>query len=262
MIPINKRNIVTSILLSIVPVGIYLIYWEYLLVKNVRAIQKDNSSCTGEMMCLIFVPFYSLYWWFTRGKIVKDQFASHGYSATSNENAYLVLGIFGLVIVSMAIMQNDFNSLPSEVTEVSTQSNQRSTKKVLITISVLLLIVIIVIIAIALISNNSKSNNYSSYNGYSYSTGYTDSQLESLATTALYSELSQKMLHGVSLSTMYDLGSTRYSIGSIVKDGEGWIVRGTFSLYDYYGKISSYYNCEFTVNVSEYGSTTCYVYLE
>ena len=125
MIPINKRNIATSILLSIVTFGIYLIYWEYLLVKNTRAIKKDESSCTGEMLCLIFVPFYSLYWWFTRGKTVKDEFANHGYSATGNEIAYLVLGIFGLSIVSMAIMQNDFNSLPSE----STQSNQRSAKK-------------------------------------------------------------------------------------------------------------------------------------
>ena len=125
MIPINKRNIGTSILLSIVTFGIYLIYWEYLLVKNVRAIKKDNSSCTGEMLCLIFVPFYSIYWWFTRGKLVKDEFASHGYTATGNEIAYLVLGLFGLEIVSMAIMQNDFNSLPSEVARGASQSRNR-----------------------------------------------------------------------------------------------------------------------------------------
>ena len=89
-------------------------------------IKKDNSSCTGEMLCLIFVPFCSIYWWFTRGKLVKDEFASHGYTATGNEIAYLVLGLFCLGIVSMAIMQNDFNSLPSEVADASTQSNQRS----------------------------------------------------------------------------------------------------------------------------------------
>ena len=129
MIQINKRNIGTSILLSIVTFGIYFIYWEYLLVKNTRAIKKDNSSCTGEMLCLIFVPIYSIYWWFTRGKLVKDEFASHGYIATGNEIAYLVLGIFGLEIVSMAIMQNDYNSLPSEVADVSTQTNQRSADK-------------------------------------------------------------------------------------------------------------------------------------
>ena len=126
MIPINKRNIGTSILLSIVTFGIYLIYWEYLLVKNTRAIKKDNSSCTSEMLCLVFVPFYPLYWWYTRGKLVKDEFTSHGYSASGSEITYLVLGIFGLGIVSMAIMQNDFNSLPSDVVDASTQSNRWS----------------------------------------------------------------------------------------------------------------------------------------
>ena len=44
MIPINKRNIATSIILSFVTLGIYLIYWEYLLVKNIRVIKKDESS--------------------------------------------------------------------------------------------------------------------------------------------------------------------------------------------------------------------------
>ena len=113
MIPINKRKIGVCILLSFVTFGIYQIYWEYLLVKNTRAIRKDESSCTREMLCLVFVPFYSLFWWFTRGKVVKEKFSEHGCSATGNEIAYLILGIFGLAIVSMAIMQNDFNALSS-----------------------------------------------------------------------------------------------------------------------------------------------------
>jgi|GEM_PF-629345 len=141
MIPINKRKIGVCILLSIVTFGIYQIYWEYLLVKNTRAIQKDKSNCTGEMLCLVFVPFYSLFWWFTRGKTVKDKFAEHGYSAIGNEIAYLILGIFGLTIVSMAIMQNDFNSLKSE----STQSIQRSARILMLTETAILMGVVIVL---------------------------------------------------------------------------------------------------------------------
>ena len=129
MIPINKRKIGVCILLSIVTLGIYMIYWEYLLVKNTRAIQKDESSCLGEMLLLIFVPFYSLYWWYTRGKIVKEKFAEHGYSAAGNEVDYLILGVFGFAIASMAIMQNDFNALFSESAQTAEQGVFDAAKK-------------------------------------------------------------------------------------------------------------------------------------
>lgn len=127
MIQISKKDIKTCIFLSLITFGLYFIYWQYLLVKNIREIKKDPSSCTSEMLCLIFVPFYPLYWWFTRGKAVKDEFTSHGYSVTGNENAYLILGIFGLSIISMAIMQNDFNFLPFKVNFDTPLSNEQST---------------------------------------------------------------------------------------------------------------------------------------
>ena len=111
MTQINKRNIGICILLSFVTCGIYLIYWEYLLVKNIRTIKNDSRGCAGEMLCLLFVPFYSYYWWYTRGKTVKEEFAARGRSAGGNEIVYLILAIFALGLVSMAIMQNDFNSL-------------------------------------------------------------------------------------------------------------------------------------------------------
>ncbi len=110
--PVNRRNIAACIILSFVTFGVYQIYWLYLLVKNTRILKKDTSDCTGEMLCLLFVPFYSLYWWYTRGKTVQDGFGAYGLSAAGSEIAYLVLGLFGLQIISMAIMQNDFNSLP------------------------------------------------------------------------------------------------------------------------------------------------------
>lgn len=120
--PINKRKIGISILLYFVTFGIYKIYWDYLLVKNIRAIKKDESSCTGEMLCLVFVPFYSIYWWITRGKFVKNSFAEQGYSANSNEIVYLILAIFGLSIVSNAILQSDFNSLSTQSTQTIPKS--------------------------------------------------------------------------------------------------------------------------------------------
>ncbi len=108
---IKKRNIGVCLLLSIVTLGIYDIYWMYLLVKNTRLIQNDTGDCIGEMLCLIFVPFYSLYWWYTRGEKVKNEFCDHNCNSTGNGIVYLILAFFYLNIVSMLIMQSDFNTL-------------------------------------------------------------------------------------------------------------------------------------------------------
>ncbi len=114
MFSIRKRNIVVCILLCIITLGLYSVYWYYILVKNTRAIKNDESSCAGEMLCLVFVPFYSIYWWYTRGKLVKNEFDNRGFFSSGNEIAYLILEICRLGVVAMAIMQSDFNSLPVE----------------------------------------------------------------------------------------------------------------------------------------------------
>ena len=112
-VPIIKRKIITSIILSIFSFGFYYIYWVCLLVTNTRAIKNNKSSYTSEILCLIFVPFYSIYWWYTRGIIVEAYMAKQGFFAKGNRFAYLIFSLLGLEIISAAIMQYDFNSLPS-----------------------------------------------------------------------------------------------------------------------------------------------------
>ena len=104
---VNKRSPASCILLSIFTLGLYGIYWMYLLADNTHIVQNSKKGCAGEMFCLIFVPFYSLYWWYTRGQIVKSS-----VKYTSCDGAiYILLAIFGLAIVNMALMQNDFNRI-------------------------------------------------------------------------------------------------------------------------------------------------------
>ena len=112
--PISTRSIAACILLTIITFGIYGIYWYYLLVKNIRAITEDDRGCWKEMLCLVLVPFYSVYWWYTRGAILKECFAERDCLAKGNSIVYLILSLLGLDIVSMAIMQDDFNLLVAE----------------------------------------------------------------------------------------------------------------------------------------------------
>ncbi len=118
---VNQRSIGMAIFMSIITLGIYGIYWYYLLVQNVRVITGSQKGCGGEVACIMFVPFYSLYWWYTRGETVKNEFTKRRYNVSISGAIALVLSLFGLGIIAMAIMQNDFNSL-SKATPNQTDS--------------------------------------------------------------------------------------------------------------------------------------------
>ncbi len=114
MIKINRRKVGICILFSLLTFGIYMIYWKYLTIKNIKSIQGKEGKCAGELLCLVFIPFYSLFWWYTRGKTVKIMFNKSGFSVLGNEIIYLIFDFIGLSIVSLSIMQNDFNLLPAD----------------------------------------------------------------------------------------------------------------------------------------------------
>lgn len=114
---ISKRILSKCILYSILTLGLYSIYWKYLCIKNLQAIEKKEKNCVPEMLCWVFVPFYSLYWWVTRSHLLERQFSKHQYPCFKQSFIYLFLTLCGLELVSLAILQNDFNSLPSVNTE-------------------------------------------------------------------------------------------------------------------------------------------------
>lgn len=109
---IHKQNVGVSILLSIVTLGFYKIYWQYLIVKNIKTIRNEKTGCVKEILLLVFVPFYYLYWWFVEVPKATEYFDKNNYPFSGNRRLYLILGIFGLDVVSLAIMQKNFNSLP------------------------------------------------------------------------------------------------------------------------------------------------------
>lgn len=126
VIVIRQKILSLSVILSIVTLGIYLIYWDYHLIKNTRAIKNQETGGAAELLLRIFIPFYSWYWWFTRGKSIKKELQERGYHTVGNSVAYLILAIFGLVIIPSALMQLDFNTLASaDIKTVSQSSYQK-----------------------------------------------------------------------------------------------------------------------------------------
>ena len=110
----QKRELVTCILLTIVTCGIYGIIWFINMVNDVNACCNDGETQSGGtvfLLTLVTFGIYGLIWEYKCGK----RFAAAGpkYNRTIPDNSilYLVLSLFGLGIVSYALIQNQLNEL-------------------------------------------------------------------------------------------------------------------------------------------------------
>lgn len=107
----ERKSIPVCILLTIITLGIYGLIRAYSLCKKIRLTRGEAPEVVGEFLCLVFVPFYSIYWAYTRGKRLYEGIASRGMPASDNSIVYLILAIFELNIVTYALMQNDLNTV-------------------------------------------------------------------------------------------------------------------------------------------------------
>lgn len=107
-----QRNIGMAILLSIITCGIYGIVWMISLSNELS--QYNGEKVEGGMEFLLMIVtcgIYAIYWYYKMGqKITRAQMRS-GAPIVDNSVLYLILSIFGLGIVSMAIMQSQTNEL-------------------------------------------------------------------------------------------------------------------------------------------------------
>ena len=105
---IKERNIVTAILLSIVTCGIYGIYWTVVMTKEAVSVKDPADSGILEIVLMLFLNFVGI---FLLEKKFSEGCAARGIPHTDNSLIYLILGLFGLGIVGMCMMQNDLNKL-------------------------------------------------------------------------------------------------------------------------------------------------------
>ena len=107
----EEKNIAVCIILAFVTCSIYMWFWMYNMIKKIRMLANDTSDMVGEYLLLMLVPYYNVYWVYTRGKKISEEAARRGIQITDNSVLYLILNLLGLSIVSYAMMQNDLNKL-------------------------------------------------------------------------------------------------------------------------------------------------------
>ena len=105
---IKNRSIVTCILLSLVTCGIYGIYWTVMVAKEGVSVKDPADSALLEIVLMLFLPFLGV---FLVEKKLAEGCAAQGIAHTDNSILYLILDLVGLGIVSLCMLQNDWNKL-------------------------------------------------------------------------------------------------------------------------------------------------------
>ena len=111
---IENRNIVTTILLSLVTCGIYGIIWFIKLTDDSNTACGEPNQTSGGMaflFTLLTCGLYSFYWAYKMGEKMFKAGQRYGKPIENNSVLYLVLSLFGLGIVNYCLIQSDLNKL-------------------------------------------------------------------------------------------------------------------------------------------------------
>jgi hypothetical protein len=114
-ISFGQRNIAVAIVLSIVTCGIYGIVWLVDMANQINEVSGDPNGTSGGMVVLLSIVtcgIYMFYWLYKTGENLHKAKMQRGIYSDSNSGIlYLVLAIFGLAIVSYALIQNELNKI-------------------------------------------------------------------------------------------------------------------------------------------------------
>lgn len=110
---IKERNIVVTIILSLITCGIYGIYWFVVMTNDVaqNSSEYKTSGVTALVLTLITCGIYGFYWYYKMGKAIAQMGESKGIAISDNSLMYIILALFGFGIVNYALMQNDLNKM-------------------------------------------------------------------------------------------------------------------------------------------------------
>lgn len=115
--PIKQKSIVTCIILSIVTCGIYGIIWFINIVDDLNTASGDVNGQSGVVvfiLTLVTCNIYGLFWAYKAGEKVSIIRQRNGLSSDSNNGIlYLILNLFGLSIVTYALVQTELNNVAS-----------------------------------------------------------------------------------------------------------------------------------------------------
>lgn len=112
---ITSRSIGLSIILSICTCGLYTFYWLYCIAKDINTIAKSQEKETGldaglvVLLSIVTCSLFLLYYYWKVGKILNELEYPNGNHPNDDGIVLILLGFFGLDIISYSILQSTIN---------------------------------------------------------------------------------------------------------------------------------------------------------
>lgn len=105
---VKSRNIVASVIFSLITCGIYGIYWAIMLAREAVSVKDEKDDGVLEIILMLFLPFIGFY---LAEKKLAEGCAEKGIAHKDNSIIYLILGLVGLGIVNFCMLQSDLNKI-------------------------------------------------------------------------------------------------------------------------------------------------------
>lgn len=107
----QNRSIAKCIVLSVITCGIYGLYWWVVATNDVNQVTNRPGTSGGMSLVLSIVTcgIYGLYWAWTMGDKLDAARSEHGVAPGSFSIIFLLLNLFGLSVITLALIQNELN---------------------------------------------------------------------------------------------------------------------------------------------------------
>lgn len=107
----KERSIAMCIILSFITFGIYGIYWFVKINSESLELSGEEGRGAGMVILLSIITFgiYGLFWVYKLGERMDIIAAKNGRPQSSRSILYLILNLFGLSIVTFALVQDELN---------------------------------------------------------------------------------------------------------------------------------------------------------
>ena len=120
-IKINKRDIATQIILTVITCGLYSLYWIATITDDVNSLNDDysTSGITVVLLSILTCGLYLIYWNYDMGRKLYNLGQSHSKDINDNSIIYMVLSIIKADFISLILMQSDLNKFENQIKQSS-----------------------------------------------------------------------------------------------------------------------------------------------